>query len=93
MTENEKTTERRLVARVAAAGGWCIKLPATYVTGLPDRLCLLPGGVLFFAELKGPGLKPTKIQQHVHEKIRALGFAVHVLDSRAAVDALKLTPQ
>ena len=79
--EKEKTLEKKLVAEVKKRKGWAIKLLAGLVSGLPDRLCLLPGGRLFFAEIKGTGLKPTKIQKFVQDKIRDLGFRVEVVDS------------
>lgn len=79
--DDEKKIERRLVKVVKANGGLCIKLLPFLFTGLPDRLCLLPDGVLFFAEIKGTGEKLRKIQAHVINKIRALGFNVFVIDS------------
>ena len=61
-------------------GGFPIKLLST-ITGLPDRLCLLPGGCLFFAELKSAKKKAEARQKLVHKQIRALGFEVYVIDS------------
>lgn len=77
----ERLIESKLSASIKKLGGLCIKLPAIYLTGIPDRLCLLPGGRMFFAETKAPGKKPGKLQLIVHEKIRALGFKVEVIDS------------
>lgn len=79
--DSEKVIEKRLNAEVKSLGGWSLKLLSTYVTGLPDRLVLLPGGVIFFAEIKTTGKKPTTIQELVHERIRRLGFRVEVIDS------------
>jgi hypothetical protein len=31
-----------------------LKLPAIHNAGLPDRLCLFPGGEVVFVELKAP---------------------------------------
>jgi len=81
MPDSEKLIEKQLTAEVNLLQGWSIKLLCTYVTGLPDRLVLLPGGILFFAELKSTGKKPTTVQKLVHEKIRRLGFTVYVIDS------------
>jgi hypothetical protein len=77
----EKTIERHFVTQVKLLGGQSFKLPAVYVAGLPDRMALLPRGVVFFAELKTTGKKPTPIQKLIHKKIRALGFDVYVIDS------------
>jgi len=81
IVDSEKLIEKTLAAEVKKLGGWSLKLLSTYVTGLPDRLVLLPGGVVFFVEVKTTGKKPTTIQRVVHEKLRGLGFRVEVVDS------------
>ena len=49
MKESEKKLEKTLVKKVKDLGGWCIKLPAIHITGIPDRLCIFPKEkVLFF---------------------------------------------
>jgi len=83
---NEKTLERKLVKEVQRLGGWSIKVLSIHVSGLPDRICLLPGGRVFFAEIKTTGRKPTKIQLHVHKRIRDLGFRVEIVDSLADIN-------
>lgn len=77
----ENSIERRLVTEVERVGGWCLKLPAIHNAGLPDRICLFPGGRILFVELKAPGKKPREIQLFMHRKIRALGFRVEVVDT------------
>ena len=86
--DSEKLIEKTLVAEVKTLGGWAIKLLCTYVTGLPDRLVLLPGGVVFFVEVKTTGKKPTAVQRLVHEKLRKLGFTVHVVDSLKQLNSI-----
>lgn len=86
--ESEKLVERTLVNAVKDKGGLCLKLPAVYVIGLPDRLCLFPGEKAIFVELKTTGKKARKVQQYIHQKIRALGFTVLVIDSTKAVHDL-----
>ncbi len=83
--ESEKTIERLLVDTAHRHKGWAIKMICTFISGLPDRLVLLPGGVIFFAELKSTGKKPTPIQLIVHERLRRLGFRVYVIDSAEGV--------
>ena len=78
--ESEKLIERKLVKWIKNLGGLSIKLVATYFTGLPDRMILLPEGRIFFCEVKTTGKVPTAIQRRVHDAIRALGFRVHVID-------------
>ena len=79
LIESEKLLERKLNRLVVERGGWSIKLLSNLVTGLPDRVCLLPGGRIFFAEIKTTNKNPTKIQLLVHRKIEALGFRVLII--------------
>ena len=65
---------------------WVIKLLPTFVKGLPDRMVICQGGYVGFAEIKTTGRKPTKIQTHIHEKLRALGFKVFVIDDLESRD-------
>lgn len=44
------------------------------------------GARVIFVELKAPGKKPTENQLRDHEKRRAMGFRVEVLDTKDAVD-------
>lgn len=66
---------------------WVIKLLSTFVKGLPDRMVLCRGGYVGFAEIKTTGKKPTKIQTYIHEKLRALGFKVFVIDDLESRDS------
>jgi len=83
--ESEKLIERKLTAKLREIGGWSIKILSVHINGLPDRLCLLPGGRLFFAEVKTTKKKPEKIQLHVHKRLRKLGFRVEVIDKSAQI--------
>lgn len=55
-----------------------IKLMPTR-TGLPDRLVLFPGGEAHFIELKRENGRTAILQAHQHQRLRRLGFYVHVL--------------
>lgn len=78
---SEKVFERELSKYVDDSGGMAVKLLSQFIKGLPDRMFLLPGGVVVFVEFKSTGKKPTKIQSYIHAKIRARGFDVYVVDS------------
>lgn len=82
----EKAVETYLRKCVKAAGGIALKLVSPGQTGVPDRLILMPGGRVYFAETKDFGKKPRLKQRLVHDRLRALGFLVFVPDSKAAVD-------
>lgn len=86
--DSEKAVERKLVELVKAKKGMCIKLLCNQLTGLPDRLCLFPSGVIIFVEVKTTGQKPRRIQTFIHNKLRTLGFRVEVIDTIEAVTKL-----
>lgn len=81
MPETEKQIERKLVEETNKIGGKALKLSAMYYTGLPDRICLFPGGRIMFVEVKSPGKRPRKIQLKAHKMLRDLGFRVEIIDS------------
>ena len=76
----EKTVEHKLVLAVRMLGGQCLKFVSPGMSGVPDRIVLLPGGKAAFVELKAPGKKPRPLQEYRHDQLRALGFRVYVLD-------------
>jgi len=79
--ERENNIETRLNSGVKKLGGWSIKLLPTFITGLPDRMVLLPIGIMFFVELKSTKKTPSPAQLWVHKKLRGLGFNVFIIDS------------
>lgn len=83
----ESLIERNLTQRVEALGGLALKFTSSR-RGVPDRIILLPNGVLFFVELKAPGEEPTKQQMYVHKLLRELGQGVIVVSSLEEVDTL-----
>ena len=85
---SEKNIEAYLVGKVEEAGGLCLKFTSHTETGYPDRLVLLPGGRTAWVELKSQGEKPRRIQEVRMEKLRLLGFDVHVADSKEKVNEI-----
>lgn len=86
--ESEKTLEARLVREIEARGGMALKYTSQFHRGIPDRICLLPGGLSVFVELKSTGQKPTKLQMHAMEKLDELGHPNVVVDSTESLEAL-----
>ena len=84
----EKTVEAYLRDQVRKTGGLALKLVCPGWTGVPDRLILLPGGRVFFAETRDLGKTPKRRQKYVHSRLRELGFTVFVPDSKEAVDQM-----
>jgi len=79
--DSEKKIERLLVDESKRIGGWALKLVPDFFSGLPDRLCLFPGGRLFFIETKSTKDKPRKLQKIIHKRLTDMGFKVLVIDT------------
>lgn len=77
----EKDVEAALVRRVKALGGLCEKFTSPGRRSVPDRLITMPDGQIIFVEVKRPGGKPTDAQTKDHERRRALGCDVRVVDN------------
>ncbi len=53
---------------------------------MPDRLCILPGGKVFFVETKSEGKKSTPKQRQQQKRMRDLGCRVYSdVDTKAKV--------
>ena len=76
----EKQTEQKLVGAVRGSGGLALKFISPGYDGVPDRLLLLPGGRVAFAEVKAHGGKLRPLQIRRHGVLRRLGFPVYVID-------------
>jgi hypothetical protein len=85
----ERTIEVALVEAVQALGGICEKVQVIGKRGWPDRLCILPGGLIILAEIKRPyGGRLSPHQQQYRNKLAALGIAVAVIRNQADIDRL-----
>ena len=82
MDYEEKTIEKKLVEAVKEAGGIAPKLIYPGLSGLPDRIVLLPGGGMVLVEVKVPGKVPRPLQEARHRMLRHLGFLIYVLDDK-----------
>ena len=83
---NEKLIEKKLRKGVRALGGVALKFSSPYHRGVPDRIVLMPGGRIYFVELKSTGKKPTLLQEKAMEELRKLGFDVRVTDNQESLD-------
>lgn len=81
----ESVVENHLIKRVKEAKGFTIKI--RFMRGWPDRIVLLPGGILLFIELKRPvGGKFEPLQERIHDKLLWLGFYVQVWNTKEQID-------
>lgn len=83
---SEKLLEPKLVRKIKAAGGQCYKLVAVSITGFPDRTILLPGGRIYFAEIKTTGKKLRPTQEIMRKLLIGLGFRYFVIDSEESLE-------
>lgn len=84
----EKLIEDYLVKKVKSLKGKAYKFISPGNIGVPDRMVLLPGGIIFFVELKSPKGKPTTIQTRQIENIKFLGQRVFIANSFEMVDEI-----
>lgn len=84
----EKQIESKLRKAVKAKGGLCIKFISPSLTGIPDRLVLLPKGKVAFIELKAPGEKLRPIQERRKRQLEALGFLVFCIDCPEKIEGV-----
>lgn len=75
----ESTIEVRLVREVRKLGGLCYKFTSPGAPGVPDRIIILPGGLVVFVELKTEIGRLAKIQKWRIEELRKRGANVRVL--------------
>jgi hypothetical protein len=90
----ESVIEKHLVKRVKELGGEVRKVQWIGRRGAPDRLVMLPAGFrlalpnTIWVELKATGVKPETHQLREHERMRAMGQRVVVIDSIEGVEEL-----
>lgn len=90
MTQLERDIERALVGMVKRHGGLCLKWVCPGWSGVPDRIILLPGGRILFAETKRPkGGEVRKLQDWWHRTLRRLGFRCLVIKTRSDIQLLE----
>ena len=76
----EKDIEGAVCDYARRKGVMAEKFTSPNKRSVPDRIFLFPGGKVVFIEFKAPGKKPTEMQKRDHDKRRALGFVVMVVD-------------
>ena len=82
----ESYLERKLVEAVEDIGGLCWKFTSPGLRGVPDRVCVFPGGLTAYVEMKAPGGKPSASQLKRHKELRDRGSIVYVIDTVVGVD-------
>lgn len=84
----EKEVEAALVKAAKKRNGVALKFVSPGISGVPDRLVLLPDGKIGFIELKSPGKKMRLLQEKRKSQLERLGFLVFCLDSKEEVEVM-----
>lgn len=80
MTILEKDLEAKLCKEIRFMGGYALKWICPSFAGVPDRIILLPGGRVAFAEMKRPkGSKVAPLQKYWRRVLLGLGFRHYMI--------------
>lgn len=82
----ESRIEKKLEDEVKKIGGKAYKFISPGMSGVPDRIVLLPGGRIYFVELKATNKKMRALQEYRAKELKKLGFDVRSIDS---IDKIK----
>lgn len=82
----ESTIEKHLVAKVKAMGGMAYKFTSPAHRGVADRVVVLPGGVVWFVELKAPGGRLSELQKIFQSDMARMNQKYACLWSKDHVD-------
>ena len=87
--KSEAQIEQWLNEQIKSIGGISYKFVSPNNPGVPDRIYLLPGGTVWFVELKTEIGRLARIQKWQGERIRKMGCRYRVIrgmdDARAFV--------
>ncbi|MFC4507792.1 MULTISPECIES: VRR-NUC domain-containing protein [Streptomyces] len=81
----ERVIEDYLLDQCRAHGFLCLKFVSPARGGVPDRIVVALGRIVF-VEVKRPGGWLRKRQELMHAKLRRHGAEVHVVDDKPSVD-------
>ena len=87
MNQLEKELESYFTWKARASGMMAIKFTSPGLAGVPDRILITEGRVLF-VELKAPGQKPRKLQNAVVSKMRAHGAKCYCISTVKQADQI-----
>ena len=82
----ERHLEQYFAKQIKAKGGLSYKFTSPSNAGVADRIVVLPGGVVWFVELKTSTGKLSKLQALFNKRVQALGANACVLYGRDEVD-------
>ena len=90
MADSEKIIEKRLREFITSRGGIAYKFVSPGRKNVPDRLCVLPGPLYYFVEVKTTGKKLRPGQRREILRLKGMGCEVFVIDSYEKLEAFKV---
>lgn len=85
--EREKQLEKYLRLRIEERGGVCQKFVSPGQDGVPDRVVVMPGGRVYFVELKTQAGKLSRIQKYQLKRLCDLHQICSVIYGKGGVKA------
>ena len=76
----ESSVERSIVKYAKSQGWWTVKFFPFGIKGIPDRICIR-NGVVLFIEVKAAGEKLRPLQAYIHKVMREHGAFVFTCDN------------
>ena len=86
MDMRERDIEKRLVREIRAMGGEAFKWVSPGNDGVPDRIVMLPGGIVVFVELKADRGRLAGVQRVQIRRIQRWGQEVVVVQGMDELD-------
>lgn len=78
--KRERDIEEWMRKKIEQLGGVFMKWVSPGNDGVPDRVVILPGGAVYFIELKRDGERPRKLQKWQQDRLRKLGCDVRTVE-------------
>ena len=83
----EREIEKKLRLGVIGLGGECYKWTSPSNAGVPDRVVIMPGGKVYFVEVKTETGKLAPVQEAQLRRLNKLGCRVRVLYGLSEVES------
>ena len=83
----EKDIEAYLVRRIRDAGGKAYKFVSPANRGVADRVVVMPGGRVWFVEVKAMGGRLSPLQRVFLDEVKGLGCNYKIIWSKEDADA------
>ncbi len=88
MGKKERRVETYLTKKIKELGGLCYKWRAVDISGVPDRVAMLPWMGIFLVEVKTKNGKTSRAQENMFAQMKEAGGVVFICQGIEGVDKL-----